>query len=101
MGEKSREYVASWLSNHRPNFVVIHTKKFTEFFQEPLSLGIKRRGEGYTFFLHSVEGENVEVELGENFNAFCVDKYSEEAVSIVDLKNSIDIIEKYKNDEGE
>ncbi|GEM_PF-1559030 len=101
MGEKSREYIAAWLSSHRPNFVVIHTKNFTEFFQDPLSLGIKRKGNGYMFFLNSVEEINVEIELNENFNAFCVNKYSEETLSIVDSRNSIEIIEKYKNDEGD
>ncbi len=99
LSEKSREYIASWLSSHRPNFVVVHTQNFTEFFQDPLSLGIKSKGNGYMFFLNSAEGISLEIELNEKFNAFCIDKYSEEELSIVDLKNSIEIIEKYKNDE--
>ncbi len=42
MGEKSREYLAAWLSTHKPNFVVIHTEKFTKFFEFPVILEMER-----------------------------------------------------------
>ncbi len=96
MGEKSREYLAAWLASHRPNFVVIHTEKFTKFFKFPVFLGIERRGENYIFLLHTFDRTITEVELNERFNAFCIDKYTEQELSIIDMKTSIEIIEKYE-----
>ncbi len=98
MGEKSREYFAAWLSTHRPNFVVVHTENSTSFFRHPLSITIKRQGKGYLFSIVTNKGI-YETELEEGFNAFCPDKYTENSISIMDMKNSIEIVERYQKDE--
>lgn len=96
LGEKSREYLAAWLSSHKPNFVVIHTEKLTNFFKFPAFLGMEQRGKNYIFSLHAFDGTTIEVELSERFNVFCIDKYTEWELSIVDMRTSIEIIEKYQ-----
>ncbi len=97
MGEKSREYLAGWLLNHRPNFVVIHTENSTSFFQHPSSITLKCQGKGYIFSV-LMERDTYETELEENFNAFCPDKYTEDSISIMDMKRRIEIIERYQKD---
>ncbi len=95
MGEKSREYFAVWLTNHRPTFVVIHTENSTNFFQQPMSLTLKRQGKGYAFSVRT-DKELCELELDIEFNAFCSDKYTENSITIMDMKSSVEVIEKYQ-----
>jgi hypothetical protein len=95
MGEKSREYFAMWLSSHKPNFVVVHTQQSTHFFRSPSFINLKRRGKGYIFSLKA-DDLFLEIELDEEFNAFCLDKFKENAVSLMDMKNSVEVIEEYE-----
>ncbi len=95
MGEKSKEYLMIWLANHRPCFVILNTPDSTEFFQNPSRLNLKRKGDFYTFYVFSFDGEMVEVELDRNFSAFCPDRYDERHLSIVDSKNTVEIVERY------
>ncbi len=94
MGERSREYFAVWLAGHKPNFVVAHTQESTHFFRFPSFINLKRVGKGYVFSLKS-DGFSFKMELEEGFNAFCMDKYLENSVSLVDSKCSVEIIEEY------
>lgn len=98
MGEKSKEYLTAWLANHRPCFIILNTPDSTDFFQNPSRLNLKRRGGFYTLSVFTVRGESVEIELDTNFNAFCMDRYNERQLSIVDSKNTVEIVERYASD---
>lgn len=98
MGEKSKEYLTAWLANHRPCFIVLNTPDSMDFFQNPSRLRLKRKGNLYTFSVFTVKGESVEIELDSNFSAFCMDRHNEKQLSIVDSRNTVEIVERYALD---
>ncbi|BBJ27862.1 hypothetical protein [Athalassotoga saccharophila] len=95
MSEKSRRFVAEWLFNHEPEFVVINSKDSVEFFRYPRRISLKFNGTNYDFSVES-DSERFEVEIGNDFTALCPDKYKESSLLIVDSVISVEMVERFE-----
>jgi|UniRef100_A0A7V3VSG8 hypothetical protein len=96
MSEKSREFFAEWLFDHKPEVVVINSIGMVEFFRIPFRISLKYIGNSYLFAVQIEKGERFELEIESDFNALCSDKYDAHTLLIVDSKSSIEIVEDYK-----
>ncbi len=95
MSEKSRRFVAEWLFNHKPEFVVINSRDSVEFFRSPCRISLKFNGTNYDFFIES-DSERFELEIENSFTALCPDKYKESSLLIVDSVISVEMVERFE-----
>lgn len=95
MSEKSKMFVAEWLFDHKPEFVIVNSESSVEFFKSPVRIGLKFNGKCYHLFVES-NSTKFEMDIESDFTALCPDKYNENTLLIVDSTNSVEIVENYK-----
>lgn len=95
MSEKSRMFVAEWLFDHKPEFVIINSRDSVDFFKSPVRISLKFNGKCYHLSV-DLDSTKFEMDIENEFTALCPDKYNESTLLIVDSMNSVEIVENYK-----